>query len=107
MDLAAKFAAAAALCALAYYLVCLWSALGISRQRGATTAGPLPPVSLLKPMRGADPELYEALRSHCAQDYPEFEVILGVGDAADPAAAVAEQLVGEFPGGVRLVVCSE
>ncbi len=107
MDLAAKFAAGGALCALAYYLVCLWSALRISRQKESATAGPLPPVSLLKPLRGADPELHEALRSHCVQDYPEFEVLLGVGDAADPAVAVAEQLAREFPGRVRLVLCPE
>src|SRR5574341_1201534 len=107
MDLAAKLAAAAALCALAYYLVCLWSAFAISREKVPSTAGPLPPVSLLKPLRGADPELYEALRSHCAQDYPEFEVLLGVGDTADPAVPIAERLVREFPERVRLVVCSE
>jgi len=107
MDLAAKFAAAAALCALAYYLVCLWSALAFQRQKEPVVTGPLPPLSLLKPLRGADPELYEALRSHCTQDYPEFEVILGVGDAGDPAVPVAEQLVREFPGRVRLVVCPE
>jgi len=107
MDLLARLAAGGALCALAYYLVCLWSALGISRQKAAATAGPLPPVSLLKPLRGADPELHEALRSHCAQDYPAFEVILGVGDAADPAVPVAEQLVSEFSGRVRLVICPE
>lgn len=107
MDLAAKFAAAAALCALAYYLVCLWSAFAISRENAPSAAGPLPAVSLLKPLRGADPELYEALRSHCAQDYPEFEVILGVSNIADPAVPIAERLVAEFPGRVRLVVCSE
>lgn len=107
MDLAAKFAAGGALCALAYYLICLWSALRISRHKESATAGPLPPVSLLKPLRGADPELHEALCSHCAQDYPEFEVLLGVGDAADPAVPVAEQLVREFPGRVRLVICPE
>jgi ceramide glucosyltransferase len=107
MDLAAKFAAAAALCALAYYLICLWSALGISRQKEPVATGPLPPVSVLKPLRGAEPELYQALLSHCTQDYPEYEVLLGVGDPADPAVPVAEQLAHEFPGRVRLVVCAE
>jgi len=107
MDLAAKFAAAAALCALAYYLICLWSALGISRQQEAVATGVLPPVSILKPLRGADPELDAALRSHCTQDYPQFEVLLGVSDSADPAVPIAEQVMREFPGRVRLVVCPE
>lgn len=107
MDLAAKFAAAAALGALAYYLICLWSALGISRQKEPAATGALPPVSILKPLRGADPELYEALRSHCTEDYPEYEVLLGVGDAADPAVSVAERLAREFPDRVRLVMCPE
>jgi ceramide glucosyltransferase len=107
MDLAAKFAAAAALCALAYYLICLWSAVSISRQKEASAGGPLPPVSVLKPLRGADPELAPALRSHCVQDYPEYEVILGVSDPADPAVPIAERLVQEFPGRVRLLICPE
>ncbi|HEV2021667.1 MAG TPA: glycosyltransferase [Terriglobales bacterium] len=107
MDLAAKFAAAAALCAAAYYLICLWSAFGISRQKDAVANGPLPPVSILKPLHGADPELYEALGSHCTQDYAEYEVILGVSDPADPAVPVAEQVTREFPGHVRLLVCPE
>ena len=107
MDLAAKFAAAAALCALAYYLICLWSARGISRQAEAAAAGPQLAVSLLKPLRGADPELYQSLRSHCTQDYSEYEVILGVADAADLAVPVAQQLAREFPSRVRLVVCPE
>jgi len=107
MDLAAKFAAAAALCALAYYFICLWSALAVLRQKETLAARPLPAVSILKPMRGADPELYEALRSHCTEDYPEYEVLLGVGQATDPAVPVAEQLVREFPERARLVVCPE
>ena len=107
MDLAAKFAAAAALCALAYYLICLWSARGISRQTEAAAAGPQLAVSILKPLRGADLELYQALRSHCTQDYSEYEVILGVSDAADLAVLVAEQLVREFPSRVRLLICPE
>ncbi|MDP9263027.1 MAG: bacteriohopanetetrol glucosamine biosynthesis glycosyltransferase HpnI [Acidobacteriota bacterium] len=107
MDLAAKFAAAAALCALAYYLICLWSARGISRQTEAAAAGPQLAVSILKPLRGADPELYQALRSHCTQDYSEYEVLLGVSDAADLAVPVAQQLAREFPSRVRLLICPE
>ena len=56
-----------------------------------------PPISILKPLRGADPRMYEAFRSHCLQDYPEFEIIFGVAEAGDPAVAEVERLQREFP----------
>jgi ceramide glucosyltransferase len=107
MELLAKIAGGGALCALGYYLLCLWSALAVLRQKEPVATGPLPAVSLLKPLRGADPELDAALRSHCAQDYPQYEVLLGVSDLADPAVPVAEQLAREFPDRVRLLLCPE
>ena len=107
MDLLAKIAAGGALCALGYYLLCLWSALAVLRRKEPVATAPLPAVSLLKPLRGGDPDLETALRSHCVQDYPEYEVLLGVSDRADPAVPVAEKLVREFPGRVRLLLCPE
>ena len=66
----------------------------------------LPPVSILKPLKGTDPELYECFRSHCLQDYPEYEIIFGVSDANDPAEASVTQLQREFPQRkIRLVIC--
>ncbi|MDP9065856.1 MAG: bacteriohopanetetrol glucosamine biosynthesis glycosyltransferase HpnI, partial [Pseudomonadota bacterium] len=56
-----------------------------------------PPVTLLKPLCGAEPGLYEHLRGFCVQDYPDYQIIFGVRDPADPARAVAERLVAEFP----------
>jgi len=56
-----------------------------------------PPVTLLKPLCGAEPGLYEDLRSFCLQNYPEFQIIFGVRDPSDPARAVAERLRAEFP----------
>ena len=38
-----------------------------------------------KPLKGIDPEIYESFRSHCLQNYPEYEIIFGVSDADDPA----------------------
>jgi ceramide glucosyltransferase len=68
----------------------------------------LPPVSILKPLKGTDPEIYESFRSHCLQDYPEYEIIFGVSDPNDPAAASVQELQREFPGyPIRLVVCPE
>jgi ceramide glucosyltransferase len=61
-----------------------------SRQR-------LPPLTVLKPLCGAEPSLYENLRSFCEQDYPEFQIVFGVLDPTDAALSVVERLVAEFP----------
>jgi ceramide glucosyltransferase len=55
-----------------------------------------PPVTILKPLCGAEPELYTHLRSFCQQDYPEYEIIFGVLDPSDPAIPVAQRLQDEF-----------
>jgi ceramide glucosyltransferase len=57
----------------------------------------LPPVTILKPLCGAEPETYECLRSFCDQTYPQFQVIFGVSDSTDPAVAIVERLQSEFP----------
>src|SRR6185295_5406855 len=57
----------------------------------------LVPLSLLKPIYGRDPGLYRAILSHASQDYPEFEILFGVSDPAEPALADIERLQREFP----------
>jgi ceramide glucosyltransferase len=93
-----------------YYLLCLWSARAFLRERkaggGVRPTQTLPPVSILKPLKGTDPDIYETFRSHCLQDYPEYEIIFGVSDPDDPAVASVLQLQREFPErSIRLVVC--
>ncbi len=68
-----------------------------------------PPVSILKPLKGADPALAEALRSHCRQSYPGgFELLCGVASLDDPAAAIVTALQAEFPTlSIRIVPCPE
>ncbi len=94
-----------------YYLMCLWSAAAFLRaQKADKSVRPtqaLPPVSILKPLKGTDPDIYESFRSHCLQDYPEYEIVFGVSDADDPAVASVQQLQREFPDrAIRLVVSS-
>jgi ceramide glucosyltransferase len=68
-----------------------------------------PGVSVMKSLKGADPEMLEAFRSHCRQQYEgEFELLFGVASLGDPAAAAVEQLKREFPGvAIRLLQCPE
>ncbi|HEY2394089.1 MAG TPA: bacteriohopanetetrol glucosamine biosynthesis glycosyltransferase HpnI [Candidatus Angelobacter sp.] len=71
--------------------------------------GSQPAVSILKPLCGHDDGLEENLRSFFMQDYPEFEVLLGVHKADDPAVPVAEKVIHEFSGKVaaRLIITGE
>lgn len=93
-----------------YYVLCLWSAVTFlhERRRMVDSAQPLPPVSILKPLKGIDPEIYQSFRSHCLQDYPDYEIIFGVSDAGDPAVESVNLLQKEFPTRrIQLVVSRE
>lgn len=56
-----------------------------------------PAVSVLKPLHGGEAGLYENLRSFVAQDYPAYDVVLGVGDPQDGALDAARALIRDFP----------
>jgi|SRR5579872_3324220 ceramide glucosyltransferase len=94
----------------AFYLLCLWSAWRFLRrhspEKNIRPAKLLPGVSILKPLKGTDPNIYKSFRSHCLQSYPEFEILFGVSDPDDPAVASVQQLQQEFPDRkIRLFVC--
>jgi ceramide glucosyltransferase len=109
---AGYFFALLAVCGLAYLALSLWSEWRYLRRQRAALDRPLgtftPPVSILKPLRGTDRQMYESFRSHCLQDYPRYEIIFGVNDVADPAVPEVERLQREFPEhDIRLTICPE
>src|ERR1700729_2041340 len=66
-------------------------------RRLPTHSSKFPPITVLKPLCGDKPHLYENLRSFCEQDYRQFQVVFGVGDTTDHALQVAERVQHEFP----------
>jgi hypothetical protein len=86
------------LAAAAYQLLALAGAIRHLLQE-EPPAGELPPVSILKPVRGLDPHFRQAALTHINQDYPDFEVLFGAEDAGDPALAEARSLMAEAPPG--------
>ena len=86
-----------ALAAAAYYLLAVLAAVKWRRPPGLPLLADPPPISILKPVHGRDPRFYQAIRSHAVQDYPEFEILFGVGDPADPALEDIARLQREFP----------
>ena len=64
-----------------------------------------PPISVLKPLHGEEPGLYENLRSFVEQDYPTVQMVLGANNANDGALPVADALIRDIPAAeIALVV---
>ena len=71
------------------------------RSRCGTVPAPvlsaLPPISVLKPLKGLDDNLFDNLESFCRQDYPDYEVIFALQDHNDPAYKVARKIRDKHP----------
>jgi ceramide glucosyltransferase len=94
-----------------YYLLVLYSSARFfprSPIEDVSKSDFTPPVSILKPVRGLDPEAYQNFASFCRQDYPEYEVLFCLGTADDPAVPVIQQLQRDFPGrSIRVIYRSD
>ncbi len=89
----------AGLCTCTGFLLLVVVALARFRrpQRPTFSAETLPPVTLLKPLCGLEPNLRENLASFFDQNYPNFEIIFGLRDANDPALRVLRSVQEAFP----------
>jgi ceramide glucosyltransferase len=96
-------------------MIAAWAAVGLSlvgliqalagailvgrfvQRRRLTVARALAGVTVLKPLHGDEPLLEEALSTACQQDYPLYQLVFGVQDAADEALPVVRRLQARFP----------
>ncbi len=103
--------AALVVASMAYSLLALFASASFRaytrRRLPVLTAESAPAVSLLKPVKGFDPAMMEAFRSHCRQAYPgRFEILFGASSEDDPAVPAIRQLMAEFEQvPIRLILC--
>lgn len=82
-----------------YYIVSTWALIAFFGRQGGTrwSAQPLPSVSLLKPVRGLDPDADLNFTTFFDQRYPDFEALFGVLDSDDLAIPVIRGVIGGRP----------
>ncbi len=87
-----------ALAPLAYYVVATIAAFRFfTRERAKKLPDFTPPASILKPVHGVDFASYENFASFCAQDYPAYEILFCVNELSDPAIAIIQEIMADFP----------
>jgi len=94
---------------MAYFLASMVAARIYLRRRRAPLPAFAPGVTVLKSLKGLDPGMLDAFRSHCRQDYAgEFELLFGISSFDDPAVSAVERLKTEFPHvAISLIECPE
>ena len=100
---------ALAVAGMGYFIAALLAARLYISARRRPLAPFAPSVSILKSLKGVDPGMLEAFRSHCLQIYSApYEILFGVSSLDDPAVAAVQQLQREFPThAIRLIECRE
>lgn len=94
---------------MGYFLVAIVAARRFIWTRRAPLASYASGVSVLKSLKGIDPGMLDAFRSHCSQDYGgEYELLFGVSSLEDPGVAAVRELQAEFPErAIELIKCPE
>ncbi len=98
-----------AVAGMGYFLAAFVAASAFLRKRRVSSPPFAPGVSILKSLKGLDPGMMDAFRSHCRQSYAgEYELLFGVSSLDDPAAAAVAQLQAEYPDlPIRLIECPQ
>ena len=92
MSLVSVASLALAAAGIGYLILCSAMVAWFARRRPAPASGQ-PAVTILKPLHGAEPGLFENLASFARQDYGgPVQIILGVQSSADPAIPVVREL---------------
>lgn len=94
------------------FVIQLWQAIAAFRfplHRRVTPLSPAPAVSILKPLKGADPQLRDCLRSWLTLEHPApLQILLGVHSPDDPAIPVIRDLLSQYPTvDAQLVICPD
>jgi ceramide glucosyltransferase len=76
------------------------------RRRGLPLSSFTPPVSLLKPLHGSEPDLETHLQTFFEQDYPEFEIIFCARSDQDPGLEIARRVAARYPKTRSRFLCS-
>jgi ceramide glucosyltransferase len=86
------------LAGMGYFVAAIVAARVFITARRAPLPAFTPGVSILKSLKGLDPSMLDAFRSHCLQSYTgEYELLFGASSLDDPAVAAVEELQREFP----------
>lgn len=96
--------AAISIVGIMLYLLQVWAACSLIKRGPKPLDIPVngamkhsPSVSILKPLRGLDDNLFDNLASFCTQDYPEYEILFCLQDYNDPAYKVTKKVQDKYP----------
>jgi ceramide glucosyltransferase len=90
-----------------YALLVVAGAVRLAGRRRKRHSGAFaPPVSLLKPLHGSEPDLESHLQSFFEQDYPDFEIIFCARSDQDPGLEIARRVAARYPSVRSKLLCS-
>lgn len=94
---------------MGYFVAAIVAARSFISSRRRPVGSYAPGVSILKSLKGLDPGMLDAFRSHCRQDYAgQYELLFGVSSLQEQAVAAVRELQAEFPErAIRLIECPE